>query len=109
MIVPYDDVDGSKVSPGVFLITTRHHGVGEVPAQLEMLPTSLPELNKPSRTPEKPPTTYISEPSFIFRTNRTHPNLCLLTWFHDSVEKELFPAMLVPLNHRGNQLRPITC
>ncbi len=27
-----------------FLITTRHHEVGEVPGQVDMNPTSLPEL-----------------------------------------------------------------
>ena len=34
----------------MFLVITRYHGLGGVPGWVEMLPTSLPELPKPSRT-----------------------------------------------------------
>ena len=36
-----------------FLDIIRHHGVGEVPGSVEMIPPSLPELRKPSTTPGK--------------------------------------------------------
>ena len=31
---------------------TLHRGVGEVPGKMEMIRASLPQLRKPSRTPE---------------------------------------------------------
>ena len=43
----------TKMPPGGFLAITRDHGVGEVPGYVEMVPTSLPELPKPSRTSGK--------------------------------------------------------
>ena len=41
--------------PGGFLAITRYHSIGEVPGSVEMVPISLPELPKPSRTPGKDP------------------------------------------------------
>ena len=41
---------GKKFSPPGFLAITRYHSVGEVPGSVEMVPISLPELPKPSRT-----------------------------------------------------------
>ena len=34
-------------------VVFRYHSIGEVPGSVEMVPTSLPELPKPSRTPGK--------------------------------------------------------
>ena len=42
-----------KMPPGAFLAITRDHSIGEVPGSVEMVPISLPELPKPSRTPGK--------------------------------------------------------
>ena len=44
-------VDGKKDSPpGGFLAITRYHSIGEAPGSVEIVPSSLPELPKPSRT-----------------------------------------------------------
>ena len=39
-----------KISPGGLLAITRDAGHLQVPGLVEMVPTSLPELPKPSRT-----------------------------------------------------------
>ena len=46
VFVPYQ----VKNIPPRFLVITRYESIGEVPGWVEMNPTSLPELSKPSRT-----------------------------------------------------------
>ena len=41
---------GKKTFPVGFLAITRYHSIGEVPGSVDMVPISLPELPKPSRT-----------------------------------------------------------
>ena len=49
-----DAVLGTQKFPaGGFWAITRYHSIGEVPESVEMIPISLPELPKPSRTPGK--------------------------------------------------------
>ena len=50
------NVDGKKILPQGFLATTRYHGIGDVAGSVEMLPISLPEYPKPSRTGTNPKT-----------------------------------------------------
>ena len=60
-------VDGKKHSPGPpgFWAITRHHGVGEILGWVEMVPTSLPELPKPSGTQWKQQNPVCSEPEIV--------------------------------------------
>ena len=46
----YDIPYPNEIATGVVLVIIRHHGVGELTGQVEMVPTSFPELPKPSRT-----------------------------------------------------------
>ena len=73
-----DTVDGKKNPPGGFLAITRYHSIGEVPGQVEKLPTSLPELPKPSRTPGKIQTTFGYFPTLYVITKET--NFTFLTY-----------------------------
>ena len=41
---------GKKHPQGGFLATTSYHSFREVPGSVDMVPISLPELPKPSRT-----------------------------------------------------------
>ena len=51
------------------MVTTRNHGVGQVPGVVEMNPTDLPELFRPSRGPGKPQKTTCLETN-VFRESR---------------------------------------
>ena len=60
-----------KIPPGGFLAITRYQGAGEVQGQVDMLPTSFPDLPKPSRTPGKGQKTMLSNSDIVHRTYRT--------------------------------------
>ena len=47
-----------------------------------MVPTSLPELPKPSRTPGKSEKPELQNPIF-YRTIKKHKNQCILTWIYE--------------------------
>ena len=52
-----------------FFVTTRQHGVEEVPGLIEMISISFPELPKPSRAPENNEKTHVIQ----------NPNVCQKT------------------------------
>jgi len=66
----------TNISPSRFPAINRHHGVGEVPGWVEMIPTSLPELPKYCRTPAASATTVKQNQTRHRR--RTQANLTVL-------------------------------
>ena len=57
--------------PAGFLAITRHRSVGEVTGWVEMIPTSLPELPKPSRTPGRGQKPVLYSRDFWYKVKRT--------------------------------------
>ena len=76
-----------------FWAITRDHSIGEVPGSVDMVPISLPELPKTSRTPGKKATTYISEPYVSYKI---------------SEKKHIFLIFLLKGPIRGNFCLPPT-
>ena len=50
----------------------QHHGFGEIPGSVEMIPTRLPELPKPARTPGQQPKPMIYDPNVYRKNTTTH-------------------------------------